>query len=110
MSEKLALTIIVPVVYMARDIMILMWANSFQGPLEGVGPEKQDFFGAQMAHASLEIFRAPPSNVVATLRRCTQRKRYRMCMYAHNVSKRNIKVSKRERHITYSVTKHTSVL
>jgi hypothetical protein len=26
---------------------------------------------------------------------------------AHNVSIRNIKVSKRERHITYSVTKHT---
>ncbi len=37
--------------------------------------------------------------------RCTQRKRYRMCMLlnvaAHNVSIRNIKVSKRERHITY---------
>ncbi len=50
----------------------------------------------------------------ATKLRCTQRKRYRTCMLlnvaAHNVSIRNIKVSKRERHITYSVTKHTYVL
>ena len=41
-------------------------------------------------------------------------KRYRMCMLlngdAHNVSIRNIKVSKHERHITYSVTKYTYVL
>jgi len=27
---------------------------------------------------------------------------------AHNVSIRNVKVSKRERHIMYSVTKHTA--
>ncbi len=40
------LTINVPVVYMARDVMILMGANPFQGSLEGVGPENQDFFGA----------------------------------------------------------------
>ncbi len=48
---------------------------------------------------------------VATLRSCTQRKRYRTCMLlnvaAHNVSIRNVKVSKRERHKTYSVTKRT---
>ncbi len=41
-------------------------------------------------------------------------KRYRMSMLlngdAHNVSIPNIKVSKRERHITYRVTKHTYVL
>jgi hypothetical protein len=41
-------------------------------------------------------------------------KRYRTCMLlnvaAHNVSIRKIKVSKRERHITHSVTKHTFVL
>jgi hypothetical protein len=24
---------------MARDVMILMWTNPLQGPLEGVGPE-----------------------------------------------------------------------
>ena len=51
---------------------------------------------------------------VAIKRRCTQRKRYRTCMLlnvaAHNVSIQNIKMSKRERHITYSVTKHTYVL
>ncbi len=36
--------------------------------------------------------------------------RCRYIMYiAHNVSIRNIKVSKRERHITYSITKHTYV-
>jgi hypothetical protein len=29
---------------------------------------------------------------------------------AHNVNIQNIKVSKRERHITYSVTKHTYIL
>jgi hypothetical protein len=50
---------------------------------------------------------------VAKKRRCTQCKRYRTCMLlnvaAHNVRIRNRKVSKRERHITYSVTKHTYV-
>jgi hypothetical protein len=34
----------VPVVYMARDEMILMGANPFRGPLEGMGPEIGDFF------------------------------------------------------------------
>ncbi len=40
------LDINVPVVYMARDVMILMWANPLQGPLEGVGLENRDFFAA----------------------------------------------------------------
>jgi hypothetical protein len=39
------LTINAPVVYMARDVLILMRANPFRGPLEGVGPENIDFFG-----------------------------------------------------------------
>ncbi len=39
-------TINVPDVYMARDVMILMRENPFRGPMEGVGPENQDFFGA----------------------------------------------------------------
>ncbi len=39
----LCITINVPVVYMARDIMVLMLANLLQGLLEGVGPESQDF-------------------------------------------------------------------
>jgi hypothetical protein len=29
---------------MVRDVMILMRENPFRGPLEGVGPENQDFF------------------------------------------------------------------
>jgi hypothetical protein len=43
-NEFCVLTINVPVVYMARDGMILMGENSFRGPLEGVGPENRDFF------------------------------------------------------------------
>ena len=35
----------VPVVHMARDVMNLMGANPFRGPLEGVGPKNRDFFG-----------------------------------------------------------------
>ncbi len=34
----------IPVVYMALDIMILMWANPLQGPLEGVGLKFKTFF------------------------------------------------------------------
>jgi hypothetical protein len=30
----------VPIVFTARDVMILMRANPFRGPLKGVGPEK----------------------------------------------------------------------
>ncbi len=55
----------------------------------------------------------PATNGDATYRSCTQRKHYRTCMLrnvaAHNVSIRNIKVSKRKHHITYSVTKCTSL-
>ncbi len=35
----------VPVVYIVRDVMILMRENPFRGPLEGVDPENLDFFG-----------------------------------------------------------------
>jgi hypothetical protein len=49
---------------------------------------------------------------VATLRSCTQRKRYRTCLLlngaAHNVSIRNVKVSKPERHKMYCVTKRAA--
>ncbi len=34
---------------MVRDKMILMWANPFRGPLEGVGPENRDFLGPENA-------------------------------------------------------------
>ncbi len=44
--ERYELTMNVFVVYMARDVMILMRENTIRGPLEGVGPENQDFFGS----------------------------------------------------------------
>jgi hypothetical protein len=34
----------VPVFLYGLDLMILMRENPFPGPLEGVGPESQDFF------------------------------------------------------------------
>ncbi len=37
------ITVNVPVVYMTRDVMILMRANALRGPLEGVCPENRDF-------------------------------------------------------------------
>ncbi len=40
------ITINVSVVYMARNIMILMRENPFRVPLEGVGPKNRDFFGS----------------------------------------------------------------
>ena len=43
------LTMNVPFVYMARDVMILMRANPFRRPLEGVGPENFDIFGRKMS-------------------------------------------------------------
>ncbi len=43
------LTINVPVVYMSRDVMILMGANPLQGPLKGLGPENGDIFGPEIA-------------------------------------------------------------
>ncbi len=39
------ITINVPVVFMARYIMVLRGATSLRGALEGVGPENRDFFG-----------------------------------------------------------------
>ncbi len=39
------LTISVPVVFMARYVMILRGARSLRGALEGVGPENRDYFG-----------------------------------------------------------------
>jgi hypothetical protein len=39
----------VPVVYMARYVMVLRRATSLRGALEGVGPENRDFLGPEMA-------------------------------------------------------------
>jgi hypothetical protein len=41
------ITINVSGVYMAWYVTILMGAYPFPGPLEGVGPKNQDFFGPQ---------------------------------------------------------------
>ncbi len=42
---QFGITINVPVVFMARYIMVLRCATSLQGALEGVDPENRDFFG-----------------------------------------------------------------
>jgi hypothetical protein len=34
---------------MAQDVIILLWANPFRGPLEAVGPENYDFLCPEMA-------------------------------------------------------------
>jgi hypothetical protein len=39
------ITINVPVVFMARYVVVLRGATSLRGALEGVGPENRDFFG-----------------------------------------------------------------
>ncbi len=48
-TESSIITINVPVVHMMRDKMILIWANPFRGPLEGVGPENRDVLGPENA-------------------------------------------------------------
>ncbi len=48
-THKITLTINVPVVYMAREVMILIRANPLQGSLKGVGPENLTFLGPEMA-------------------------------------------------------------
>ncbi len=52
---------------MAQDVIILVQEYPLQGPLEGVGPENQDFFGGpEMATSESsailgpKIFRAHP--------------------------------------------------
>jgi hypothetical protein len=49
--RKEILTINVPVVYMARDVMILWRANPFRGTLDGAGPENRDFFDPECSVA-----------------------------------------------------------
>ncbi len=59
------ITINVPVVFMARYVMILRGATSLRGALEGVGPENRDFFGPTPSNA--------PSNDAAPLKIITYR-------------------------------------
>ncbi len=58
------ITINVPVVYMARYVMVLRRATSLWEALEGVGPENRDFFGPWNGNRpkKVSIFRAHPSN------------------------------------------------
>jgi hypothetical protein len=46
---KLFKTINVPVVYMARDVMILMWPISIAQATGRGGPWNQEFLGSEMA-------------------------------------------------------------
>ncbi len=45
------ITIDVPVVFMARYVMVLRGATSLQGALEGVGPKKSRFSGLTPSNA-----------------------------------------------------------
>jgi hypothetical protein len=49
LSTSLIITINVPIVFMARYVMVLRGATSLRGALEEVGPENQDFLGSNMA-------------------------------------------------------------
>ncbi len=53
------ITIDVPVVFMARYVMILKGATSLRGALEGVGPENRDFFRALKWHERSECHLGP---------------------------------------------------
>jgi hypothetical protein len=44
-TGKYILTVNVPVVFMARYVMVLRGATSLRGALEGVGAENRDIFG-----------------------------------------------------------------
>ncbi len=62
-KEAISATFIVnflcPVVYMARDVMILMRANPLQGPLKGRVPENRDFFGPWNGNEESECHLGP---------------------------------------------------
>jgi hypothetical protein len=49
-NPSAVIAINVPVVFMARYVMILRGSTSLRGELEGVGPENRDFFGPCECH------------------------------------------------------------
>ncbi len=51
----------VPVVYVARDVIILMRALSITRALEGVGPEIENFLGPEMATSEVSAIWAQKS-------------------------------------------------
>ncbi len=56
------ITINVPVVFMARYVMVLRRATSLRGALEGVGPENRDFFGTLNGTTEARFSGPTPSN------------------------------------------------
>jgi hypothetical protein len=46
---------------MDRDVLILMRANPFRGPLEGAGPENRDLLGPEMATSEASVILAQKS-------------------------------------------------
>jgi hypothetical protein len=62
------ITINVPVVFMARYIMILRGATSLRGALEGVGPERECHLGPKKSRFSGPTPSNAPSNDVAPLK------------------------------------------
>jgi hypothetical protein len=59
-ESKTIITINVPVVFMARYIMVFRGATSLRGALEGVGPENCDFARAIWAQKSRDIKSTAP--------------------------------------------------
>jgi hypothetical protein len=60
-------TINVPVVFMARYVMVLRGATSLRGALEGVGPENRDFFGPGNGSSEASAIWAQKSRDTGTL-------------------------------------------
>jgi hypothetical protein len=58
-SKVGVITINVPVVYMAQDVMTFMRENQFREPLAGVGPENRDFFGPSNGNERSECHLGP---------------------------------------------------
>jgi hypothetical protein len=78
-NQYTVITINVPVVFMARYIMILRGATSLRGALEGVGSENLDFFGPRSCHLGPKKSRfsgptpsnAPSNDVAPSKSLCT---------------------------------------
>jgi hypothetical protein len=63
-SNRVHKTTNVPVVFMARYVMILRGATSLLGALEGVGPENGDFFGPEKVLSRLNSGSETPASEI----------------------------------------------
>jgi hypothetical protein len=95
------------------------YANTYGIPVNFTAKNTAEFRGIQFVFQKIPYSVGSQKRtsldtlVILTLAMVSQHKRCRTCKLlnaAHNVSILNIKVSKRKRHITYSVTKHTYVV